>query len=218
MPSAPDRDLAYLHEVTSIKRIEGGYAIDLLYDQKETFRITSSRVVNAAGLFADRVAKLAGVSREGYTQHFWKGEYFTLIHGKGKRVHRLVYQLPELNTVGLGIHTTPDLQGRIRLGPNAIYLKEKKTDYSVDPAHARDFAESVSGFLPFVTPGDLTPDQAGIRPKLQGPGEPWRDFIIREESSLGFPGFINLLGIESPGLTASLAIAEFVTHLMDEKK
>lgn len=207
-------EFAYGHEVTGIRKIKDGYKITVQEPDGGSFDFTSARVINTAGLYADHIATLAGIHDPLYRQYFWKGEYFTLIHGKNKYIERLVYQAPEPNTTGLGIHTTPDMQGRVRLGPNALYFENKETDYRVDPDHAKDFVEAVKNFLPFVTLKDLTPDQAGIRPKLQRPGDPWKDFIIREESDRGFPGLINLLGIESPGLTASLSIARFVLKLL----
>jgi L-2-hydroxyglutarate oxidase LhgO len=88
-------------------------------------------------------------------------------------------------------------------------------DYSVDPTKAAEFARAVQRFLPEVRAEHLSPDFAGIRPKLQGPGEPFRDFVVAEESANGAPGLINLLGIESPGLTASVALAEIVADLLD---
>ena len=126
----------------------------------------------------------------------------------------MVYPVPEPNTVGMGIHTTVDLGGGLKLGPNAIWLSDNKPDLKVDPSHSVHFYESVRNILPFIELNDLTPDQAGIRPKLQKPGDPIRDFIINEESYRNLPGLVNLLGIESPGLTACLAIADYVKNLL----
>jgi L-2-hydroxyglutarate oxidase LhgO len=109
---------------------------------------------------------------------------------------------------GLGIHITLDMGGRFRLGPDVEYVQEPR--YDVDPAKAEAFAESVRRYLPELRAEDLAPDFAGIRPKLQGPGEPFRDYVIEEASPHGAPGLWNLLGIESPGLTAASAIARRV--------
>jgi L-2-hydroxyglutarate oxidase LhgO len=129
-------------------------------------------------------------------------------------VKKLIYPVPETNTTGLGIHATVDLNGGLKLGPNAVYLGDNHLDYTVDKTRKNDFYESASRFLPFIEPDDLHPDQAGIRPKLQKPGDPIRDFIIQEEKEKGYPGFINLVGIESPGLTACLAIGDYVKQLI----
>ena len=103
---------------------------------------------------------------------------------------------------------TLGLDGRIRLGPNARYIEA--IDYKVDEAQKEAFYKSVKRFFPVVELEDLEPEFAGIRPKLQAPGEAFRDFVIAHEEKAGFPGLINLIGIESPGLTASLAIAQHV--------
>ncbi|NOY37441.1 MAG: NAD(P)/FAD-dependent oxidoreductase [Chlorobi bacterium] len=207
-------EFAYAHEVTGIRPLRGGYEITVVQADDTPFSFTTAKVINASGLNAGKTAALAGISDKTYRQYFWKGEYFTLIHGKHKMISRLVYQAPEPDTTGLGIHTTPDTYGRMRLGPNAIYLESSIPEFSVDPSHAASFHESVRRFLPFIEPEDLTPDQAGVRPKLQKPGDPWKDFIIREERERGNPGFVNLLGIESPGLTASLSMANYIYRLL----
>jgi L-2-hydroxyglutarate oxidase LhgO len=119
--------------------------------------------------------------------------------------------LPE--ATGLGIHTTFDLDGRMRLGPNTRYVD--KLDYRVDSRHKKNFCDAVRRYLPMFDCSEIEPEMAGIRPKLQEPGGKIRDFVIRDESDKGLPGFINLIGIESPGLTSSPAIAEYVSSLVD---
>jgi L-2-hydroxyglutarate oxidase LhgO len=168
--------------------------------------------VNAAGLHADRVAAQAGVDVEaaGYRQHPCKGDYFALAPGAGLRFGGLVY--PVHGAAGLGVHVTLDLGGRVKFGPDATYVS--RLDYAVDPGKASAFAEAAGRYLPELRAEWLSPDQAGIRPKLQGPGEPFRDFVIAEESARGLPGLVSLVGIESPGLTASLAIGERVAELL----
>jgi len=102
----------------------------------------------------------------------------------------------------------------VRLGPNARYVEE--VDYRVDETQREAFYNSVRRFLPHIELEDLDPEFAGIRPKLQGPGEAFRDFVIAHEEKNSFPGLINLIGIESPGLTASLAIARYVGRMVKE--
>ncbi len=206
-------EIVYGAEVTGIRKIDGGYEITVSEQDGPGFSFTTEILINASGLNADMIPKMVGIKNNEYQQYFWKGEYFSLVNGKHKLVSRLVYPVPFKNTVGLGIHTTIDLSGRVKLGPNAIYLSNKLTDYAINPEHKRDFYESAKTYLPFLEPDDLVSDQVGIRPKLQKPGDPVRDFIIKEESQAGFPGFINLIGIESPGLTACLSIANHVANL-----
>ena len=122
----------------------------------------------------------------------------------------LVYPVPV--QAGLGIHATLDIDGRIRFGPDTEYVEAPR--YDVDPAKAVKFAAAASRYLPAVEAGTLTPDYAGIRPKLSGPGEPFADFVVAEESAAGLPGLVNCIGIESPGLTAATAIADRVVELL----
>jgi L-2-hydroxyglutarate oxidase LhgO len=173
-------------------------------------------VINAAGLGADAVALMAGVDTGalGIRQHMCKGEYFAVSVAPGAGVRGLVYPSPDADRVGLGIHSVVDLGGGIRLGPNAFYVD--RVDYTVDGSHAAAFHAAVTEFLPFLRLTDLAPAMAGIRPKLAGPGEAARDFFIGHMDRAGAPGLIHLAGIESPGLTASPAIARLVAALAVE--
>jgi L-2-hydroxyglutarate oxidase LhgO len=129
-------------------------------------------------------------------------------------VERLVYPVPAPKAAGLGIHVTPTLDGTLLLGPDAHYVNS--IDYSVSGQQKDAFYHSVKKFLPTVQYDDLQPEMAGIRPKLQGPQDDFRDFVIREECDMGLPGFINLIGIESPGLTAALSIARHVRDIVNK--
>jgi L-2-hydroxyglutarate oxidase LhgO len=146
--------------------------------------------------------------------HFCKGEYFRIKPPKNKLINRLIYPVPVQNLEGIGIHVTIDMGGGVKLGPDVAYLQSNIYDYRVDPSKQEAFYRSASKFLPFLEFDDIAPEMAGIRPKIQKPGEPVRDFYIVEESLRGCPGFINLIGMESPGLTSSLAIAEYVKGLI----
>jgi L-2-hydroxyglutarate oxidase LhgO len=169
-------------------------------------------VVNCAGLNSDRIAQLAGIdiAKAGYELHYCKGEYFSLDSKYRNLISRLIYPAPE--QAGHGIHWRQALDGRVLLGPSAHYVEA--IDYVVDETHKQAFYNSAKRFIPFVQLEDLAPESAGIRPKLQGPGEDFRDFVIAHEEKGGFPGLINLIGIESPGLTAALAIARYVGGMM----
>jgi L-2-hydroxyglutarate oxidase LhgO len=165
-------------------------------------------VINAAGLGCDRLAHSVGIDIDtaGYRLHYCRGEYFNLNPGGRYSVKRLVYPVPRKES--LGIHVTPTLEGGIRLGPDARYIDE--LDYSMEDSQKETFYSSVKRFLPPIELEDLSPDFVGIRPKLQAPDEDFRDFVIAHEADKGLPGLINLIGIESPGLTACLAIAKRV--------
>lgn len=177
----------------------------------------SSRVlINAAGLHADTIASLAGIDidKSGYRIYPVKGEYFRVRGSKQRLVNGLVYPIPEITHTGLGIHVTKDLSGSVRLGPDARYISE--ISYDVDPSHAAEFLRSARRLLPFLTEADLMPDMAGVRPKIQPPGGPVRDFVICHEDARGLPGLINLIGIESPGLTSCLALGKMVSGMLEE--
>ena len=195
-------------EVSGIEQTGAGYRVTA----GESGRVEAPAVVNAAGLAGDRVAALAGidVAARGYRLHLCKGDYFALAPAAPIEVSKLVYPVP--SGAGLGIHVTLDLGGRVRLGPDAVFVRN--LDYAVDAQKAAAFATLAARYLPGLRAEWLTPDYAGIRPRLAGPGEPPRDFVVQEESAAGLPGFVNLIGIESPGLTAALAIGEEVVALL----
>ena len=205
----------YNTEAVGLDPVAAGFDLRVR-EQGETGRFRSRMVVNSAGLESDRVAALAGIDpgRAGLRIHPCKGEYFRLRRRAATAVGRLVYPVPRLESGGLGVHITVDLQGGLKLGPNAFYVPAP--DYEVDPGHGALFLEAARAFLPGIEPDDVSPDQAGVRPKLQGPGESFRDFVIRRETDLGLPGLVDLAGIESPGLTAAPAIGEMVAGLIAE--
>ena len=204
--------LVYKTQVEQVaKIIDGKYELLITNPDGERFRYTTRRLINCAGLEADRIAETLGIdiAVSGYRQYFWKGEYFS-VSGKANAINTLVYPVPLPNNVGLGTHATIDLSGQLKLGPNATFLPARTYDYTVNPSGKKAFFDSARQFLPFIKYEDLNPAMVGIRPKLQKPGDAVRDFIISEESEKGLPGVVNLLGIESPGLTACLAIAKYV--------
>jgi len=206
--------IAYGNKVNKIRKIENGFSIIVEDELESEFEFTSEIVINASGLEAYNISSAIGLAKEEYKQYFWKGEYFAIGNGKNKLINSLIYPVPDKNITGLGVHTTIDLNHGAKLGPNAIYLNGIPKDYSVDAGNRKSFYESAKKFLPFLEVGDLHPDQAGIRAKLQKPGDPFRDFIITNEAENGLPNFINLIGIESPGLTSCLSIANYVDSLI----
>ena len=185
-----------------------------IQENGERSAFSSEWVVNAAGLECDTIAALAGIDVDtaGYRLHWCKGCYFALPSSLSRCITRLVYPVPTKDS--LGVHALLDLGGRLKFGPDVEYLKNRTLDYTVDEAKRRAFAESVRRILPKIKDDDLSPDMSGIRPKIQAKGDPPRDFVIRHESDKGLSGLISLIGIESPGLTASPAIAKYVRALM----
>jgi L-2-hydroxyglutarate oxidase LhgO len=208
---------AFHHALKGAERIAGGY--DLLFEgaSGEETRLTASRVVNAAGLDADLVAAMPGLDLDaaGYRLMWTKGSYFRIRSGKRHLSRRLLYPVhPPGHGSFLGIHLTVDLDGELKLGPDVEFLGDRRQDYSVREERREAFLEAAVRYLPGLEPDDLSPDQAGIRARLQRPGEAFRDFVIAEESGRGLPGWVNLVGIESPGLTSCLEIAREVVRLV----
>lgn len=208
--------IAYRTKVAGIEKVGDGYRVIVQEGDTERFSFTTRILINCAGLHCDKVAELAGIdiAKAGYKLHYCKGEYFSVGSSKNKLVGRLIYPVPLPKFSGLGVHVTLDLEGRMRLGPSTEYVDS--IDYGVDNRHKQLFYDSAKRILPSLAYEDLEPEMAGIRPKLQGLGEDTRDFVIRDESDKGLPRFINLIGIESPGLTASPAIAQYVGGLVTD--
>ena len=192
-------------EVVDVSPAPSGWRVEVVQVDGERTGVVCGGVVNAAGLDSDRVAELAGVDVDeaGYRIHYCKGDYFCLSPGFKVSLSRLIYPVPV--EAGLGIHATIDLGGRVRFGPDTQYISAPQ--YTVAPEKARDFAVAIGNYLPEVEEQWLVPDFAGIRPRLAAKGEGFRDFVVREESDRGAPGWVNCIGIESPGLTAAPAIA-----------
>jgi L-2-hydroxyglutarate oxidase LhgO len=167
--------------------------------------LRAERVVNAAGLHADEIAALAGVTK--YRIHPWRGDYFRFT--PTTRYHHLIYPVRRRGAASLGVHLTLDLAGKYRLGPDVEHV-ERKDDFSPREDKLDAFLVAARALLGDVRREQLAYDGCGIRPKLRAPSDQEeKDFVVAED----LPGFIDLVGIESPGLTASLALAELVLEL-----
>ncbi|MCP4769201.1 MAG: NAD(P)/FAD-dependent oxidoreductase [Gammaproteobacteria bacterium] len=175
-----------------------------------SFRLTANTVVNCAGLGGDKLAQaIDGIKRETLpVYHYAKGNYFTY-SGKSP-FSSLIYPLP--NEYGLGVHVTHDMAGNLRFGPDVEWIDE--IDYAVDPRRSDVFYEAIRSYWPGLVDNSLLPAYAGIRPKLNEAGSPALDFVIQDETEHGVAGLINLFGIESPGLTSSLALADHVSEML----
>jgi L-2-hydroxyglutarate oxidase LhgO len=173
-------------------------------------RLHCRRLVNAAGLGAHDVARrLAGFDWAHVPPLFFaKGNYFTLA-GRSP-FNRLIYPMPD--AAGLGVHVTLDLAGRARFGPDVQWIDA--IDYNLDERRAAAFYSAIRRYYPDLRDGTLQPGYTGIRPKLQAPGGPPEDFVIQGPETHGIPGLVNLFGIESPGLTSGLALADEVLRVL----
>ena len=189
--------VAYNTEVDNINFNKSKFTITT-NDQNN---IESKVLINAAGLWSDKVSSMLGIDK--LKIHYCKGEYYKT--NRYRNIKCLVYPLP--SDVSLGIHTAIQLNGDVLFGPNAYYVND--INYSIDDSKKNDFLNNINKYID-IESDDIWPDFSGIRPKLQAEGKPFEDFYIRNEVDYGIENFINLLGIDSPGLTSSLAIAELV--------
>ncbi|MFN7950368.1 MAG: NAD(P)/FAD-dependent oxidoreductase [bacterium] len=203
-------------EVGALDRVRDGWRVTTATRGGGRSEHTSRLVVNAAGLASDTIAARAGIDVDaaGYRIHAIKGDYVSVAPAAARRVSRLVYPVPPAAGHGLGVHWTLDLEGRARLGPDATWIDRDAPSYAVDATKCARFLEGARRFLPFLALEQLAPESSGIRPSRRAPGAPEQDFVVAHESARGLPGLVNLIGIESPGLTSCLAIAAHVRALL----
>ncbi len=210
--------MAYMHKVIGVTRGSDGYELKFIGPDGEEDELACTWLINCAGLFADFIPAQLGINVEsaGYKIYPVKGEYFSVAMSKSKLISHLIYPPPLKSLKGLGTHITKSLDGRARLGPNVQYVSERE-DYDVDPAHLEEFYQAARTYLPFIEREDLQSDMAGMRPKIQAPDGPVADFVICHEKERGLNGFVNLVGIESPGLTSCLSIAKMVKEMIQRE-
>lgn len=206
--------IVYKARVAGIEKLSAGYRV-YIEDPSGDFTFVTRVLINCAGLFSDRVAEMAGIdiNKADYRLHWCKGEYYSVSGGINRMINRLIYPVPL--RISVGVHVCFDVNWRLRLGPLFHYVNE--INYSIDNSKKQAFLDSsMMKALPFIKPDDLQPESAGIMAMLQAEGEDFHDFIIRHEHDKGLSGLINLIGIESPGLTSSPAIARYVSRLVEE--
>lgn len=207
-----DGEVALGAEVVGIDYNEPSqeYTISVDSEGSQTL-ITLNNVINSAGLYACQVSNLLLPVDRHLTQYYAKGNYFSFTKSSPK-VQRLIYPCPTKNIQSLGTHLTIDLGGQIKFGPDLEWI-ESPDDYSVNGDRRQLVYNDVKRYFPSIELQDLSPSYSGIRPKLiDKTDKKFQDFVIREEP--GYKGFVNLLGIESPGLTSSMAIAKYVSRLL----
>ncbi|ABS64127.1 FAD dependent oxidoreductase [Parvibaculum lavamentivorans DS-1] len=204
--------IAFGSRVTRVERDRNGFIVHV--EGEEPMRLRTRIVINAGGLWAPALAAhIEGLDAAHVpAASFAKGNYFTLT-GRAP-FSRLIYPVPE--AAGLGVHLTLDMGGQARFGPDVEWIEPKDgdLDYAVNPARGDAFYAEVRRYWPGLADGALAPGYAGVRPKINAPGEAAADFVISGPEAHGITGLVNLFGIESPGLTASLAIAEEVLGMV----
>jgi L-2-hydroxyglutarate oxidase LhgO len=183
----------------------------------EQVTIQCTWLINCAGLNAHHVARRVSTMPEHHIPHIWyaKGNYFTI--AGASPFSRLIYPMPEQG--GLGTHLTLDLAGQMRFGPDVEWLdhhQPDKVDYDVSVERSAAFVKSIQKYWPEVPGHLLQAAYSGVRAKLSGPGQPAQDFMIQFPAQHGVAGLINLFGIESPGLTSSLALAKYVEQALSD--
>ena len=204
--------VAYASPVERVQCRPQGHVVDV--GGASPMALEAGVVVNAAGLWAPSLAaRFQGLAPQHVPQaHFAKGSYYAF-SGRAP-FSRLIYPVPE--AAGLGVHLTLDLAGQARFGPDVEWVvpdAQGQLDYRVDPARADSFYAEIRRYWPELPDGSLQPAYSGVRPKIQAPGEPARDFRLQGPAEHGHAGLVNLFGIESPGLTAALALADAAADL-----
>lgn len=192
------------------------FVVHCLIDEQrnsEQYQFNCQRLINATGMDAQSIAQtISAVPKNTIPKlHYCKGDYFDY-RGRNPFSH-LIYPLPEPNTAGLGIHATMDMSSQLKFGPDTEYVE--RFDLEIDGGKAEAFAQSISAYFPAIKAADLKPAYSGMRPKLSRKGEAAVDFEIQDESVHGVTGLIQLFGMESPGLTASLAIAQYIAKRVE---
>ena len=200
--------IAYHAPVTGGRVEDDGIVVEV--GGEAPMALKADRLINAAGIWAPAVARTVEGLDPGTVprDYLCKGNYYTLV-GKSPFT-RPVYPVPE--KAGLGVHVTVDLAGQVRFGPDVEWVES--IDYDVDPGRADAFYAAIRRYWPGLPDGAIQAGYSGIRPKLQAPGEPAADFMVQGPSAHGIDGLVNLYGIESPGLTSSLALADLVAEML----
>ena len=209
-----DHDFLFKTSIKCVNQNSHGYEITINNATDDFEKFTCRDVINCAGLNSDIISDLIIKNNSKIPEiSFSKGCYFKLSSKWKNAFNSLVYPIPDLKNQTLGIHLTIDRDKNARLGPDAKIID--KEDYIVDESALESFYRAAKTYIPSLKKYDLTPDYAGIRPKIKKTSGKFCDFYIREEIEFGLPGWFNLIGIESPGLTSSLAIGEKVMQILN---
>jgi len=216
-------DIAFGIEYIGVEGKNGSYLLGFRDTSGDIVKMSTRFVINSAGLWCDRVAQSFGINADaaGYRLHHNRGHYYTVSASKSRLVSHLVYPLPHPHLVSIGVHITIDKAGQMKLGPDTEYLDPSIPEsewYKFDDSRREKFCAAVQKYFPALELSDLSPGLVGVRPKLKGSENSVKDFIIKEETEKGLPGLVNLINIESPGLTCAREIARAVCDLLKALK
>ena len=209
-----EHDYLFKTEIINIEKKTNGFVTEIKNYFGEIEKVDSTWVINAAGLNSDIIGSFFSINVP--KLKFLKGSYFKLSSKWKNKFDRLIYPLPNKEHGSLGIHLTIDADGMARLGPSAEWCFKREENYQVDESLINKFYEEGVKYIPDLKIDDLTPDYSGIRPKIHLQEDSMPDFYIKHEIDNDLFGFINLIGIESPGLTGSLAIGEDIAKVITE--
>tara|TARA_Y100000746_G_C15451841_1_gene427497 strand:+ start:186 stop:1298 length:1113 start_codon:yes stop_codon:yes gene_type:complete len=209
-----DHDYLFKTKVVGANKNNSDYSIDIENYYGEIETVNCKWVINASGLNSDLLGEL--LNDEFPKLKFLKGSYFKLSSKWKGKFKKLIYPLPDMKHGSLGIHLTIDRDGMARLGPNADWIDDRQEDYKVDDSLNEVFYEEGKKYILDLKLNELTADYSGIRPKIFMDNNSMPDFYINHEEKNGFPGWINLIGIESPGLTGSISIGNDIAKIISE--
>jgi len=207
-----EHDTLFMSSVKNVGKTESGaYEITIIEHGSAESSVTANWVINAAGLHSDAIAELV-MGNTAPSLKFSKGEYFKLSSQWANKFSHLVYPLPDIKHDTLGIHLSIDQSGFAKLGPSAAWLDSLNENYSVDEDLKSVFYDEAKKYIPDLDIDDLSADYSGIRPKYFVNNDQQSDYYIKHEKDAGLAGWINLVGIDSPGLTAAISIGEDVAE------
>ena len=201
-----DHDYLFKSQIIDVRKVDSGYELNIENAQGKIEKVISQWVINAAGLESDLVAQM--IDENSPSLRYSKGCYYKLSSKWRGAFKHLIYPLPDEKHGSLGIHLSFDETQMMRLGPSADWVDGKEENYDVEEYLLDQFYSEGCQYIRGLEKEDLSPDYAGIRPKIWIDENPMPDFYISHEQKKGFPGWINLIGIESPGLTSAIAIGE----------
>jgi len=201
-----DHDYLFKSQIIDVRQVDSGYELNIENARGEIEKALSQWVINAAGLESDLVANM--IDEDSPSLRYSKGCYYKLSSKWRGAFKHLIYPLPDEKHGSLGIHLSFDETQMMKLGPSANWVNGKEENYDVEEDLLDQFYSKGCQYIRGLEKEDLSPDYAGIRPKIWVDNNPMPDFYISHEQEKGFPGWINLIGIESPGLTSAIAIGE----------
>jgi len=210
-----NHDYLFKSELIGCSKINRGYEIHLKTPATSTEIVKCDWIINASGLNSDLIAHKIMGNQITPSLVYSKGYYFSLNNKWHNKFSHLIYPIPDKDQHSLGIHISFNKKGHVKLGPDAHFLKNRNENYSMDESLLHIFYKAALQYIPNLNIEDLSPDYSGIRPKINSKGYTFQDFYIQHEIENSFPGLINLIGIDSPGLTSAIAIGEDIASWIE---